>query len=323
MTSTLVQISTVTECPSTLSTLESYAGIRGGPLSAPLLPPTGTGTGPCPGQGFTCDDCLEGWFCPPVETPAQPAPCGYGWPCYHCDDGWFCVPSPQIIGAVVNSALVVPTPHLVSPGGIVEQVQSPEKQSMLPITSGVYNPDGTRLPEVPKGTAIDAGSPLASSTNMTISSVSLGMSDLESSILAAVASEASGLASIELASASAIIQSVSSLLNMGISSIASSLAMGAPVSTLATPMTGPSDLPLGPGPVLPSATMALTATALVADTTLPTITMTMTGLDTMNPNADGNNSVKTAFIATHGPKAPMAFGPNGERMVPRRRAHWM
>lgn len=60
---------------------------------------TGVGSGPCPGQGYTCDDCLDGWFCPPAQTPAVSAPCGYGWPCYHCDDGWFCVPSPQTIGA--------------------------------------------------------------------------------------------------------------------------------------------------------------------------------------------------------------------------------
>jgi hypothetical protein len=51
----------------------------------------GSSHGPCNGRrGFKCDECLNGWFCPPMETPAQVAPCGLGWPCYHCADGWFC-----------------------------------------------------------------------------------------------------------------------------------------------------------------------------------------------------------------------------------------
>ncbi|KAK3322026.1 hypothetical protein B0H66DRAFT_494743 [Apodospora peruviana] len=60
---------------------------------APIPTPAGgAGQGPCPAQGYTCEECLDGWFCPPPLTPAQPAPCGYGWPCYHCANGWFCVP---------------------------------------------------------------------------------------------------------------------------------------------------------------------------------------------------------------------------------------
>ncbi|ROV94309.1 hypothetical protein VMCG_08609 [Cytospora schulzeri] len=332
MTSTAVQTSTVTECPLELSSFSSYTGIPGGPLPVPLLPPTGTGTGPCPGQGFTCDDCLEGWFCPPVETPAQPAPCGFGWPCYHCDDGWFCVPSPQVIGAVAipltasTSAVVAPT-HPVGPGGTVEQIQSPGEQSTLSVISDHYQSGGARMSMVPKETAIHAWPPLAPTANATTGSASLGMSDLESSILAAVASEANGLASNEPASASAIIQSVSSLLNLGMSSIASSLAMAAPIGTVTTSTTGPSELPLGPGPVIPSTTVALTSTTLVADTDpsgIPTITLS--GLDAINPNAEtdtsgGDNSVRTALVATHGAKAPMAFGPKVGRWAPRRRAH--
>lgn len=412
MTSTAVQTSTVTECPSALSSFSSYPGIPGGPLPVPLLPTTGTGTGPCPGQGFTCDDCLEGWFCPPVETPAQPAPCGYGWPCYHCDYGWFCVPSPQVIGAMApfipsstsTSAVVVPTPQAAtngfqyvgcyadntsralrdaelssvgggmtntqciafcqgqgsilagtedgsecycgstligsillpveqcnitcagdatgstmcggswalsvwSPDGTVQQIQKPGKQFMLPSTSGYYHPGGASMS-------------IALTASMTTSSTSLGMSDLESSILAAVASEASGLASVQPASASAIIQSVSFIFNMGMSSIASSLALAAPTSTVAEPTTEPSALPLGPGPVLTNTTIAPTATTLVADTNpagIPTITMTKTGLDVVNPSAeadtsDGSDGTRTAWMATHGAK--------GGRWAPRRRAHW-
>ncbi|PTB68800.1 WSC-domain-containing protein [Trichoderma citrinoviride] len=50
------------------------------------------GPSPCPGRGYRCDECLNGWFCPPQETPAQVVPCGLGWPCYHCSEGWFCTP---------------------------------------------------------------------------------------------------------------------------------------------------------------------------------------------------------------------------------------
>lgn len=46
--------------------------------------------GSCQGEGYTCKECLNGWFCPPQETPAQVVPCGLGWPCYHCTSGYFC-----------------------------------------------------------------------------------------------------------------------------------------------------------------------------------------------------------------------------------------
>lgn len=71
--------------------------------------------GPCPGHGYTCDDCLDGWFCPPAQTPAWPAPCGYGWPCYHCKSGWFCVPLPEdsasstLLASGPTSSIVIPT----------------------------------------------------------------------------------------------------------------------------------------------------------------------------------------------------------------------
>ncbi|ROV95831.1 hypothetical protein VSDG_05159 [Cytospora chrysosperma] len=176
-----------------------------------------------------------------------------------------------------------------SPDGTVQQIQKPGKQFMLPSTPGYYHPGGANL---------------------------------ESSILAAVASEASGLASVQPASASAIIQSVSFIFNMGMSSIASSLALAAPTSTVADPTTEPSALPLGPGPVVANITIAPTATTLVADTIpagMPTITMTMTGRDVVNPSAeadtsDGNDGTRTAWVATHGAK--------GGRWAPRRRFHW-
>lgn len=52
----------------------------------------GSVNGPCSGQGFRCDECLNGWFCPPQETPAQVLTCGLGWPCFHCNSGSFCIP---------------------------------------------------------------------------------------------------------------------------------------------------------------------------------------------------------------------------------------
>ncbi|KAK3484647.1 uncharacterized protein B0T23DRAFT_56646 [Neurospora hispaniola] len=65
----------------------------------------GPGSGPCPGQGYFCDDCINGWFCPPPLTPALPAPCGYGWPCYHCSSGWFCIPLPTAAPESVTVSL--------------------------------------------------------------------------------------------------------------------------------------------------------------------------------------------------------------------------
>lgn len=64
------------------STPGSNSSSAPGPLDA--------ASGPCPGRGFKCPECLNGWFCPPQETPAQVVPCGLGWPCFHCNSGWFC-----------------------------------------------------------------------------------------------------------------------------------------------------------------------------------------------------------------------------------------
>ncbi|KAL7939691.1 WSC domain-containing protein [Trichoderma chlorosporum] len=64
-----------------------------GPEGPSAHQPPDPSTGPCPGNGFKCNECLDGWFCPPQETPAQVVPCGVGWPCYHCSEGYFCAPT--------------------------------------------------------------------------------------------------------------------------------------------------------------------------------------------------------------------------------------
>ncbi|KAG8167016.1 hypothetical protein KVR01_002705 [Diaporthe batatas] len=118
ITSTEVHVSTVTRFPAGLSS----GGLSGSPPaslppSAGLAPstPGADVEGPCPGRGYTCDDCLDGWFCPPVQTPAWPAPCGHGWPCYQCESGWFCVPSdtatPTSSANAPAESIVFPTPH--------------------------------------------------------------------------------------------------------------------------------------------------------------------------------------------------------------------
>lgn len=82
----------------------------------PTSPPAGSspggqaGKGPCPGRGYTCDDCIDGWFCPPSQTPAQSGPNGcFGWPCAHCSKGWFCI-AQQDVGTCTNPGASRPLP---------------------------------------------------------------------------------------------------------------------------------------------------------------------------------------------------------------------
>lgn len=76
-------------CPSCDQCAPKICSVKG-PESSSLHQPPDPSIGPCPGRGFKCDECLDGWFCPPQETPAQVVPCGLGWPCYHCSEGYFC-----------------------------------------------------------------------------------------------------------------------------------------------------------------------------------------------------------------------------------------
>ncbi|KAM0255110.1 hypothetical protein ACHAQJ_006114 [Trichoderma viride] len=76
-------------CPSCDQCPPKICSVKG-PESPSVHQPPDPSVGPCPGKGFKCDECLDGWFCPPQQTPAQVVPCGVGWPCYHCSSGWFC-----------------------------------------------------------------------------------------------------------------------------------------------------------------------------------------------------------------------------------------
>lgn len=391
VTSTSVQVSTVTQCPSAFASYTPTPtspgvspagsgvypfGSRGAPSGSGGSPGGGSGTGPCPGEGYTCDSCSDGWFCPPLQTPALPAPCGYGWPCYHCAGGWFCVPRPQNTGAGIqkyptsSSGIKVPSTYpdtngykyvgcyqdspnralrdaqlltlaggmtsgqcisfcsaqgftiagtedstqcycgykildsiamessqcnmscagdptnntmcggpwalsIWSINGSIQQGQSPEKQVTLATSASWQQPGSVRLSKGVVTTAISAWPPLAPSadTGITVTDpTSMGVSDLESAMLAAVASEAGGVALVDSTSASGIIESVSMILNMGMSSIASVLTLAAPASL--TPfISGPTNLPLGPGPVVPSTTIS-TGVVYVAESAairLPTL----------------------------------------------------
>lgn len=112
----------MSSCPSafasyTLTSTQrgSSTGSGGWPFGTGGPPGDGSDAGPCPGRGYTCDECGDGWFCPPQQTPALPAPCGYGWPCYHCKGGWFCVPSPGVGGGAGIQAYPTANPGIKSP----------------------------------------------------------------------------------------------------------------------------------------------------------------------------------------------------------------
>ena len=90
--------------------------------------------GPCNGRrGFKCNECLNGWFCPPMETPAQVAPCGLGWPCYHCADGWFCA-SDEVLDSQNLQNTIASSPadgNTVGGAGTVSQAGAAETNDYL------------------------------------------------------------------------------------------------------------------------------------------------------------------------------------------------
>lgn len=137
----------MTVCPTAFASYTPTAGAGGssggsGGLGSPFgsggSSGDGSDAGPCPGQGYTCDSCADGWFCPPVQTPALPAPCGYGWPCYHCEDGWFCVPSPPTIGPEIQA---YSTSRPGEPGIKAPAVQAPDTNGYQYVGCYKDNPD--------------------------------------------------------------------------------------------------------------------------------------------------------------------------------------
>ncbi|KAK5992521.1 Xylosyltransferase oxt [Cladobotryum mycophilum] len=95
-----------TQCPSNTCSTSASSSPGGQQSPDPSV-------GPCPGRGFKCADCPDGWFCPPQETPAQAAPCGLGWPCYHCSSGWYCTAEPSASKTSSSIATTVPSSSLV------------------------------------------------------------------------------------------------------------------------------------------------------------------------------------------------------------------
>ncbi|KAH7156514.1 WSC domain-containing protein [Dactylonectria macrodidyma] len=130
------------------------------------------GQGSCPERGFKCAECLDGWFCPPKETPAQPVPCGLGWPCLHCISGWFCelvlTPDPTAIpseprpdGGVDGSQgannMQVPVGEL---GGQNDQASSHD--GVPGINSPTYgNPPNPDQVQIPSKDPLANGEPMA------------------------------------------------------------------------------------------------------------------------------------------------------------------
>ncbi|KAK1450771.1 hypothetical protein CCUS01_02229 [Colletotrichum cuscutae] len=84
--------------------------------ASPAKPPSGSC--PCPGRGYSCSECLNGWFCPPEETPMLPAPCGMGWPYGSGNSGPANIPEPP-------AASPAPPPSNPNPPASPNQTPSP------------------------------------------------------------------------------------------------------------------------------------------------------------------------------------------------------
>lgn len=103
-------------CPSCDQCAPKICSIQG-PEGPSAHQPPDPSKAPCPGRGFKCAECLDGWFCPPQETPAQVAPCGVGWPCYHCPEGWFCASTATPIPTPPPSSVAGSPSGIISTGG--------------------------------------------------------------------------------------------------------------------------------------------------------------------------------------------------------------
>lgn len=208
--------------------------------------------------------------------------------------------------------------------GSVRQGDSPENQFTLATTPGWQITGGVRYSRTTVATPIWAWPPFASSPSPAgaAPSPTMDMSGLESAILSAVAAEAGGMALLDSAAAGGIIESVSMILNQGMSSIANVLSLTTPA--INTPfISGPTNIPLGPGPVVPS-TAIPTATTLLAETAvipIPTEAVAA-GEDTTADDRgalDGSAGAEDDGSYTF----PILPGVNRRRRAPRHRAHWV
>ncbi|KAK8072146.1 hypothetical protein PG996_005494 [Apiospora saccharicola] len=118
----------------------------------------GTENGACPHIGYTCDDCIDGWFCPPPQTPAQTGPNGcFGWPCSHCSSEWFCVPQPTDNSPATSTTVAVsssPTAALALPRRpvtefVVEIVTETVTETVTEVVTQSVGPNLLNLPDLP------------------------------------------------------------------------------------------------------------------------------------------------------------------------------
>ncbi|KAL8335846.1 hypothetical protein RB598_009844 [Gaeumannomyces tritici] len=132
----------VTSCPATISSTPvgcpDPPPCPSCPAAAcncpPELPPFDPALGPCPGQGYTCSSCKDGWFCPPKQVPAQACPCGFGWPCEDCTGGWFCAPVQTSSAQIINVCPASSVPR----GSSTSSSAAPSVQPTLALPNGRY-----------------------------------------------------------------------------------------------------------------------------------------------------------------------------------------
>lgn len=183
--------------------------------------------------------------------------------------------------------------------------------------------------EVASSTYAWPGTPSRAGTTAT-PSVSIGVPELEAAMLSAVVLE---VHEIQLPSAADIISSVSSVFNMGMSSIARDLSLTASVEST-TFIMRPTNIPLGPGPVILSTPIPTTVTIMVAASEVrgPTVVTVETGdMDTKSTTDIRGAAEEGNFVSVASNRAgideshmfPKTLSRiKRERRTSRRRSHW-
>lgn len=133
-------IATTTTMPSLQTVATSSQPCPTYPVT--VMPGPESKSGPCPERGYQCKECLNGWFCPPQETPPQVVPCGLGWPCFHCTDGYFCSstvssePSTCISSSSGSPLIPATTPAVNMPGSA--PALEPSRNFDVPVSGWTY-----------------------------------------------------------------------------------------------------------------------------------------------------------------------------------------